>query len=129
LTITEYVDDNSLTHIDLDQVATGNIRTRELRTLDWVFRDHVDKVFGEVAARARWAKLDDVDDDDFLKTGWDDMEGMHVQSWAESKTNGWTTNQVRCASTPQRYWEDGSVSRRRSLMETTVDRRSGVSRC
>jgi hypothetical protein len=94
LTITEYVDDNSITHIDIDQVATGNIRTKELRTLDWVFRDHVDNVFGEVNARSRWVKLDDVDDDDFLKTGWDDMNGMHVQSWGESKTNGWTTNQV-----------------------------------
>ena len=39
-------------------------------------------------------KLKNVDDDEFLKTGWDDMEGEHVQSYVESKTNGWTADQV-----------------------------------
>ena len=38
--------------------------------------------------------MKDVDDDDFLKTGFDDMEGDHIQAWAESKNNGWTANQA-----------------------------------
>lgn len=77
------------------QVATGGLGTTELRALDWTLRDHKDNIFGEVQAKSRWVKLEDVDDDEFLKTGWDDMTGEHVQTWAESKTNGWTANQVR----------------------------------
>lgn len=39
-------------------------------------------------------KLGDVDDDEFLKTGWDDMKGEHIQAYAESNGNGWTADQV-----------------------------------
>ncbi len=39
-------------------------------------------------------KLADVDNDEFLKTGWDDMEGKHIQSYVESNGNGWTADQV-----------------------------------
>lgn len=39
-------------------------------------------------------KLSDVDDDDFLKKGWDDLEGEHVQSYVESEGGGWTADQV-----------------------------------
>lgn len=39
-------------------------------------------------------KLAGVDDDDFLKKGYDDLEGEHVQSWVESKGGGWTADQV-----------------------------------
>lgn len=41
-------------------------------------------------------KLADVDDDEFLKTGWDD-QGEHVQSYVESVGNEWTANQVGCS--------------------------------
>ena len=44
--------------------------------------------------RSRWVKLEDIDEDDFLKTGFDDMEGEHVQALAESVGNGWTADQV-----------------------------------
>lgn len=44
--------------------------------------------------KSRWIKLEDVDDDEFLKTGWDDMEGEHIQGYVESNTNGWTADQV-----------------------------------
>lgn len=80
------------------QTATGGLGSTELRALDWKFRDHNDNIFGEVRVKTRWVKLDKIDDDDFLKTGWDDLKGDHVQSWAESKTNGWTANQVRLMS-------------------------------
>lgn len=39
-------------------------------------------------------KLEDVDDDEFLKTGWDDMKGEHIQAYVESNGNGWTADQV-----------------------------------
>ncbi|KAL8862837.1 MAG: hypothetical protein Q9178_000779 [Gyalolechia marmorata] len=94
LTISEYVKDG-LTHIDISQVASpGGITSTEDRILDWVYRDHSDRVFGEVKGKSRWVKLDDVDDDDFLKKGWDDLEGEHVQGYVESKAGGWTADQV-----------------------------------
>lgn len=67
----------------------------ENRTLDWEYREHTDKIFGKVKGKSRWVKLGDVDDDEFLKTGWDDLEGEHVQSYVESDGGGWTADQVR----------------------------------
>lgn len=94
LTIRQYLE-NSITHIDIQQTATGGIQgTTELRKLDWIYHDHKDGIFGDCRGKARWVKLKNVDDDEFLKTGWDDMEGEHVQSYVESKTNGWTADQV-----------------------------------
>ncbi|KAL9102755.1 MAG: hypothetical protein Q9163_002117 [Psora crenata] len=95
LTITEYTSDDSLTHIDIAQVATGGISgTTEKRTLDWKWRDHTDSIFGELRGRSRWCKLSEVEDDAWLKTGWIDPEGDFVQSYVESKTNSWTADQV-----------------------------------
>lgn len=94
LVLKQYVDDKGVTHIDIDSTATGGIKTTELRTLDWQVRDHEDRIFGKVNGQTRWVKLDDVDDDDFLKTGWDDLEGEHVQSFVKSQNNGWTADQV-----------------------------------
>lgn len=86
--------------MDIQQTATGGINgTTELRTLDWTFHDHKDSVFGACEGKSRWVKLEDVDDDEFLKTGWDDMEGEHIQSYVKSKTDGWTANQV-CTGFP-----------------------------
>ncbi|KAL8818090.1 MAG: hypothetical protein Q9223_003203 [Gallowayella weberi] len=94
LTITEYIQDD-LTHIDITQVASpGGITTIERRVLDWEYRDHTDKIFGEVKGKSCWVKLSDVDDDEFLKTGWDDLEGEHIQGYVESKGGGWTADQV-----------------------------------
>lgn len=97
LTVKEYTADG-LTHIDIEQVATGGITSTENRTLDWEFRDHTDKIFGAVRGKSRWVKLADVDDDKFLKEGFDDMEGEHVQSFVESKDGGWTADQVSVIS-------------------------------
>ncbi|KAK3178900.1 hypothetical protein OEA41_001037 [Lepraria neglecta] len=95
LTVKQYVDKDGLTHIDIQQVATGGVQgTTENRTLDWTWRDHKDGIFGNVKGKSRWVKLVDVDDDDFLKIGYDDMEGEHVQAYAENDENGWTANQV-----------------------------------
>lgn len=82
-----------MTQINIDQSA-GVITTREERTLDWQVKEHKDGVFGAVEGKSRWIKLADVDDDEFLKTGWDDLQGKHIQSYVESRNNGWTANQV-----------------------------------
>ncbi|KAL8714824.1 MAG: hypothetical protein Q9220_001337 [cf. Caloplaca sp. 1 TL-2023] len=96
LTVSEYIDSSSTTHIDIDQVATGGITSTELRTLDWEFREHSDRIFGDVKGKSRWVKLGDLDKDEeeFLKKGYDDLEGEHVQSYVESKGGGWTADQV-----------------------------------
>lgn len=96
LTVSEYIDsDTSLTHIDIKQVASGGISgTTENRTLDWTYRDHKDGIFGSVKGKSRWVALKDVDDNDFLKTGWEDLDEDFVQSYVESKDSGWTANQV-----------------------------------
>ena len=59
-----------------------------------MYHDHSDRVFGDVKGKSRWVKLSDIDDDDFLKKGWDDKEGEHVQGYVESKGGGWTADQV-----------------------------------
>ena len=96
LTVKQYISSSdSLTHIDILQVATGGVSsTTENRTLDWEWRDHTDKIFGTLKGRSRWVKLGDVDDDAFLKEGYDDMEGEHVQSYVENEEKGWTADQV-----------------------------------
>lgn len=93
LQISQYEED-SLTHIDIDQFATGGMKTTEERTLNWEVKRHEDSVFGVVFGQSRWIKLADVDDDEFLRTGWDDPNGEHVQSYVENHDNGWTANQV-----------------------------------
>ncbi|MCJ1468440.1 hypothetical protein MMC07_007069 [Pseudocyphellaria aurata] len=94
LSVKQYDDDEGVTHIDIEQTTTGGIKTTELRTLDWNVRFHEDRVFGKVDSQTRWVKLKDVDDDEFLKTGWDDLEGEHVESYVKSQNNGWTAHQI-----------------------------------
>jgi hypothetical protein len=45
LSFKEYVDDKKVTHIDLDQTATGGIQgTTELRIPDWSETSHEDHI-------------------------------------------------------------------------------------
>jgi hypothetical protein len=76
-------------------VVTGGITTFESRILDWTFRQRHDIIFGEVKLKSRWVELADVDDDDFLQNGWDDLHGRHVQTWIESVSDKWSVNEVR----------------------------------
>jgi hypothetical protein len=94
--------ENSVTHIDIDQTATGGIKgTSENRTLDWTFREHKDHIFGDLNGRNRWVTLDQVDDD-FLKEEWlegDEEKGgpegeKHVQSFVKNERSGWTAEQI-----------------------------------
>lgn len=95
LTVDEYTDDDHKTHIDIAQRATGGISgTTEKRTLDWTWRDHTDGIFGSLKGRSRWCKLKEVDDEEWLKQGWDDVDGEFIQSYVESKTDGWTADQI-----------------------------------
>ena len=103
--IKEYeADDNddgkTITHIDLEQTATGGIKgTTELRTLDWVTRLHADHIFGKLDSRSRWVVVEgDQVEDEFLKKGWAESgrgdEGCLVQAWAKSRERDWVVDQV-----------------------------------
>lgn len=138
LHIHEYADsaDPKVYHIDVEQVITGGITgSKEVRTLDWTSREHVDNIFGSLSGKSRHfrgAKGDDgkvrpaVDvqtsvgnpEDDakvqkFLRgevladgsasdgfiideegEEFGEGEGLFVQSFVESKDNGWTAEQV-----------------------------------
>jgi hypothetical protein len=49
------VDHKKVTHIDLDQTATGGIQgTTEQRNLDWSETSHEDHIFGTLKSRNRW---------------------------------------------------------------------------
>jgi hypothetical protein len=102
LHVKQYNDDNAVTHIDIDQTATGGIKgTSENRTLDWTFREHQDHIFGKLNGKNRWVTLDLVDDD-FLTAEW--LEGeeekagpkgeTHVQSFVQNDEKGWTAEQI-----------------------------------
>jgi len=83
-----------VTHIDIEQSASGLSSTHEKRCLDNVFREHKDWLFGEVQGKTRWVTADEVTDE-HLKKGWEEGgDGQYLQSYVESKTNGWTAEQI-----------------------------------
>ena len=95
LTVKQYTDEAGVVHIDISQRATGISGTTELRTLDWVAREHSDHIFGKVSGRSRFQPLADVSDD-FLKTGWlpEMNETAPVQNLAVSVDSDWTAEQI-----------------------------------
>ncbi|KAF7932394.1 hypothetical protein BELL_0687g00070 [Botrytis elliptica] len=106
LHVKQYIDENQIPHIDIDQTATGGLKgTSEYRVLDWSVRTHEDHLFGKIAAQSRFCTLEqaaEFDDDAFLRDGW--LEGeeensgpegqRHVQSYAVNEEKGWTANQI-----------------------------------
>ena len=102
LHVKQYQDDKSITHIDIDQTATGGIKgTSEYRELDWIARTHTDHVFGTLKGQSRWITLDKIDDE-FLKEGWLDGEEensgpegeRHMESYVDNEEKGWTGQQI-----------------------------------
>ncbi|ESZ97808.1 hypothetical protein SBOR_1817 [Sclerotinia borealis F-4128] len=106
LHVKQYLDENHIPHIDIDQTATGGIKgTTELRQLDWQPRAHEDHLFGNLIGKARFCTIEqvaEVDDDIFLKEEW--LEGeeensgpggeRHVQTYSVNEERGWTADQV-----------------------------------
>jgi hypothetical protein len=92
----------SCTHIEVDQTGTAGMKgSTEKRCLDFAFREHKDWLFGHVKGQTKFAKQEEVEDE-FLKKGWlDGAEektgpdgALHVWSYVESMTDGWTATQV-----------------------------------
>jgi hypothetical protein len=83
-----------VTHIDIEQSASGLSSTQENRCLDNQHRDHTDWLFGTVRGQSRWVTLDEIDDA-HLKKGWlVEGDNKFVYSLAESQDNGWTATQI-----------------------------------
>ncbi|KAF4122655.1 hypothetical protein GMORB2_6962 [Geosmithia morbida] len=82
-----------VTHVDIVQTASGLSSTHENRTLDDTFREHSDWIFGTVSGKSTWVKLEDIEDD-FLREGWEDGTTDLIQSYVESKDNGWIATQI-----------------------------------
>ncbi|KAI9668855.1 MAG: hypothetical protein M1831_000925 [Alyxoria varia] len=96
LHISQYKDDEGITHIDIDQVLTGGIPgTSEKRALNWEDREHNDHIFGEVIGKSRWTNLTDVQDE-FLKKDWakESSEGNVIETYVKSVTQGWESSQI-----------------------------------
>jgi hypothetical protein len=107
LSIKEYVDAEHITHIDLDQTATGGIQgTTELRILNWNEKAHEDHIFGSLKSRNRWVtdlKASESGNGGpqhpFLTEGWlDEKVGPNgegfVQNWVVNEERGWTAEQI-----------------------------------
>lgn len=101
-------DDSPVTHIDIEQTATGGIKgTTELRTLDWTARPHADYLFGKLEGKSRWVDLDDPAQaaelpDEFLTRHWLRGDGngggpngrMQVQAYVRSLERDWQAQAV-----------------------------------
>lgn len=98
----QYKDEQSVTHIDIEQTATGGLKgTTELRVLDWSLREHDDQIFGKLKGQTRWSTFQDITEN-FLKEGWLDgdeekagPEGeKHVESSVVNEEKGWKAQQI-----------------------------------
>lgn len=95
LHVKEYVDDAGLTHVDIQQTATGGVKgTAENRTLDDTFREHSDWLFGNVKGRTGWVSSKGGIDDEYLQKGWEAAQAEFVVGYVESLDSGWTATQV-----------------------------------
>lgn len=102
LDIKQYIDENGVVHIEIEQTGTGGIKgTTELHIMDWTERLHKDYIFDNLKGRGRMLNLDqEVINDDFLSQGWLEVSeesggphgGRHIQSFVDA--SGWTGNQV-----------------------------------
>lgn len=99
LYVKHYKTDN-VENVDIDQTITGGIPgTREERILDWVSREKSDSLFGDVVARSRRVKLDEIEEE-YLKKDWtaDTVQHGVIQSYVESDTpkskTSWIADQV-----------------------------------
>jgi len=100
LNVKHYKDDDSIEHIDIDQVITANFPgTSENRTLDWIDRHKEDGLFGFVVSKTRRLAVAEIDDA-HLRGEWlaDTLRDGAIHSIARSDTEKshlvWTAEQV-----------------------------------
>ena len=104
-----------VTHIDIEQSASGLSNTHEKRCLDDTFREHSDWLFGKCRGRSAWVSLDEIDEA-HLKSDWiTEGEGKNfILSHVESVDNGWVARQIWGFQTidgERRYTRNVSVTK------------------
>jgi hypothetical protein len=96
LDIKQYRDDDGVEHIDIVQTLTGGIQgTTELRTLDWVEREHKDYLFGTLTGQSRRIKPSEVEDE-YLRCGFlsEVEDDGAIESYVINEANKWTARQI-----------------------------------
>ena len=95
VTMKDYVDEEGVRHVDVEQVSTGGIRNEEERPVDWTWREKVDSIWGKLRGRTRFVKLSEVEDA-YLKSGWDKgcQDGEVLEGMIESLADTWTAQQI-----------------------------------
>lgn len=107
MNLVESSDNDGITHIRIEQTATGGIKGEtEIRKLDWSAVPHISGIFGETSNRSRWTGVgSNVESGGggslhpWLTEGWlkDDTSGdcnEHIQDWVVNQKNGWTAEQI-----------------------------------
>ncbi|KAK3174232.1 hypothetical protein OEA41_001476 [Lepraria neglecta] len=115
LHIKGYVDSDSITHIDIQNIVAGRSSpTTELRQLDWQEREREAPIFSKVRMKALWIQLADVEDA-FLKAGWkaEMNEGGFIESRVESIEGGWVQEQIWGFEGERRYVRRVFVEKKR----------------
>lgn len=121
----EYADEAGVTHVDIQQTATGGVKgNTENRTLDDTFREHTDWLFGHVRGRTGWvASRDQINGDgkdEFLVGGWEEAQSEWIVSNVESLDRGWTACQVwgfRAVNGERRYCRNVVVAKGEERVE------------
>lgn len=84
-----------VTHIDIEQSASGLFSSCEKRCIDDVTYEHRDWLFGTLKSRSWWTSFDDVDDD-HGNGSWEYEDTGHdfITTRAESVRHGWVACQL-----------------------------------
>ena len=91
--------DGESTIFKIDQTTTAGIpAVKEEWITDWEMRETKDAVMGRVKAKAKWSKVDEVEDGDFLAGDWLDEGPEQIEAHVESVDSGWTAHQVSSKS-------------------------------
>ncbi|PNS18009.1 hypothetical protein CAC42_3968 [Sphaceloma murrayae] len=101
IAIEQYDNEEGNSFVEVKQTSSGGIQSTEERTMDWVWREKKDSIFGMVKGRSRFCKIDEINDE-YLKTGWDQKsleacDNLVVNSIAESiglRGDPWIADQI-----------------------------------
>ncbi|KAI0534246.1 hypothetical protein GGR58DRAFT_483519 [Xylaria digitata] len=97
--VKQYADEASVTHIDIEQSASGLTGTTENRALDWTAREHKDWLFGRVHGRSKFVSPAELaallaPEGEARKEGWVDSDFL-AQDWRDGEGDKFVLNHVR----------------------------------
>ena len=89
-----------VTHIDIDQVASGLKSSPEPRSIDGVLRKTNNWIWGNVQGRTSWVTKEELyskikaEFGDWVTEGWDESDTEFVYAWNESTEKSWISIQI-----------------------------------